>query len=308
MTQTRIWNYGDTFTSFRGTTVMGELHSPGVFSGYDVSVTDTDKISVSPGFLLLPSGIMVGEDVDLEFIIDPLPAAATVYTLTCRHTDVDIIGGQAALYALEVGEVSSSAILDGIPIAYIYYPGGSVPLEDYFIVPARKQTATATDAVALEPTSFLPPFSTSWLLAPSLGTNSSVADTYTAPDSYTTVAADGLAPAAPGYESSFVAIPVVSKALRPVSLSLRTRLATLNTSLLVSIMDTDGVAVTLASGSTIVAPTPITTAFTSSLVSIDPSSGVFTEGDIYTILLEFRVPALDAIDLQSLTVNYDPLP
>jgi len=304
MTQTRIWNYGDTFTSFRGTTVMGELHSPGVFSGYDISILDTDKISVSSGFLLLPSGTLVGEDVALEFILDPLPAAATVYTLTCRHTASDVIGGQAALYALEVGELVPSAILDGIPIAYIYYPGGSVPLEDYFIVPVHKQVNVAADAVALSPTSFLPPFSSSWLVS-SFGANSSIVDTYAAPDSFTTVAATALAPAPPGFESTVVAIPVVAKSFRPLSLSIRTRLASLNTSLLVSIMDTDGVAVTLTSGSTIVGPQAV---FTESLVSIDPSSGVFTDGDIYTILLEFKVPGSDAIDLQSLTVNYDPLP
>jgi len=164
MTQTRIWNYGDTFTSFRGSSALGELHSPGVFSGYDLSVTDVDKVEVSTGFLLLPSGILVGEDVALEFIINPLPAAATIYTLTVRHTDSDVIGGQAAVYAMEVGELAPADISDGIPIAYIHHPGGAVALDASQIVPVRKVLSSASDAVSIDPTSFLAPFSSAWVV------------------------------------------------------------------------------------------------------------------------------------------------
>lgn len=111
MSQRRIWNYGDTFTSERATVAMAALHSSGVYSGFDVTITDVDTFTLNPGFLLLPSGLLVEETSAIEMRIAPLPAAATNYTITVRHVDADIIGGQAATYALEPGLLTPSSIV-----------------------------------------------------------------------------------------------------------------------------------------------------------------------------------------------------
>ena len=70
MTQRRIWNYGDTFTSERAGIVAAALNDPGVYSGYAITLVDTDTMSFSPGYLLLPSGIVVGESVAFELRIE----------------------------------------------------------------------------------------------------------------------------------------------------------------------------------------------------------------------------------------------
>jgi len=301
MTQRRIWNYGDTFTSERATTAMAALHEPGVYTGYDVSLIDTDTMSLSPGFLMLPSGILVGETTPIELRISPLPAAATNYTITIRHTDADVIGGQAALYAVEVGLLPQSAITNGVPIAYIRYPGGAVPLADYFITPARKVSGQAEDSPQLVPTVILPPMTARWVNSVT-GFNTSFSNGYSAPDVFTRVETDGLGPPPPFFETTTVIVPYTAGRFRPVSIVVRAIIDP-NSQLLVAMRDTDGNSVTL-SGSTI-GPSPT---FSDFVVSVNPASGVFTQGDIYTVELTFRTPALDSVDLQSLVINYDPLP
>ena len=301
MTQRRIWNYGDTFTSEKATTSMAALHSPGVYAGYEVSIIDTDTISLSPGFLLLPSGILVGETSAIEMTISPLPAAATNYTIVVRHTDADVMGGQAAVYGLEAGLIPQSSLSDGVALAWIRYPGGAVPLQDFFVLPSRHVSSSSLDSPQLVPSTFLAPFSTSWVVS-SLGANTSVADVYSAPNVVTSVATDGLGPIPPGFETSVFAIPLVAGRFRPVSIIVRS-VVDPNSELSLSLLDTDGNPVTLSGFS--LGPSAI---FSDRVVSVDPSSGVFTDGSLYTMLLTFYTPALDSIELQSVRITYDPLP
>ena len=301
MTQRRIWNFGDTFTSERATTATAALHEPGVYAGYNVSLTDTDTVSLSPGWLMLPSGILMGETTSIELTISPLPAAATNYTIVIRHTDADVMGGQAALYTVETGLLPQSAITNGVPIAYIRYPGGAVPLADYFITPARNVSSQAEDSPHLVPTVLLAPFTFKWVTSV-LGPNTTFADAWVSPNAFTRIETDGLGPPPPGFETTTVVVPVSAGRFRPVSIVVRAIIDP-NSQMLVAMRDTDGNLVTLT-GSTL---SPVAT-FSDLVVSVDPSSGVFTEGDIYTLELTFQTPSLDSVDLQSLTINYDPLP
>lgn len=303
MTQTRIWNYGDTFTAFRADTVQFALHEPGVYRGYDIIVTDTDKIELTTGFLMLPSGIVVGEDVNIELILAIAPAAATTYTVTIRHIDSDVIGGAAATYAIETGELLPAAVTDGIVLGYIRHPGGGVALSTDFIFPVRKVLDQDEDSIALEPTVLAAPsLSGSWFFD-LFGANTTTFTGFTSPVVFETVETSGLGPAPPAFETSTARIPLVAGKFRPFSLEIRA-LIDPNSLLLVSLLDTLGAPVTLTAGSSI-GPSAVFTDFT---VSIDYASGVFTEGDSYLLTLEFRTPQLDSIEIQSVTIHYDPLP
>jgi len=301
VTQRRIWNYGDTFTSERAATQVAALHEPGVYTGYALTLVDTDTMSFSPGFLLLPSGILVGESVDFQLRISPLPAGATNYTITCRHTDRDLIGGQAALYAIETGLIPQSSITDGVAIAYIRYPGGAVPLAYSQIFPARPVSLQAEDSPQLVPTVFLAPFGPKWIVSVQ-GPNTTLAEVYAVPRVFTRIETDGLGPVPPGFETTVAILPVVAQKFRPVSFVIRAVIDP-NSVMQVNLRDTDGNLVVL-SGSTL-PPSPTFSDFT---VSVNSASGVFTQGDSYTLELSFLTPALDSVDLQSLTINYDPLP
>lgn len=299
MTQTRIWNYGDTFTSARASLAQRSLNLPGVYSGFDPNIVDVDKIALSPGALLLPSGIMVTEDLAIPFVIAPLPAAATNYTLTVRHTDTDLIGGQAATYQLELGLLTT--VSNGLPLAYIKHPGGAVPLQPYFVLPVRKVLASAADAVALEPTVSLAPFSSKWVTSV-LGPNSSISDLTSGGLVFTRVSANALAPAPPGFETTTSVLPFSLRRDRPVSVTLRI-LVEPNCTLSVAMRDTNGAYVTLT-GNTI-GPVGV---FTDHVVSVSPSSGVFTAGGLFNLEFSFNVPSLAGIQLQSVVIDYDPLP
>lgn len=300
MTQIRIWNYGDTFTSYRASTTQLALHSPGVYRGYDLTVTDVDVVTLETGFVLLPSGILVGEDVPTELRFTVLPASATTYSITMRHADADVIGGQAATYAIELGELTT--ISNGIVLGWVRHPGGAVPLDPSFVFSARKVLNEASDNPQLQPVTRLAPFTSIWAVS-ALGANSSVVNGFSAPMSvYTRVQTSALGPVPPAFESTTAVIPFVSTRFRPVSLVIRAQVDT-NCRLLVGLLDTDGNSVTLAGGT--INPS---VSFVDSTVSVDYSSGVFTDGDLYALTLEFQTPASAGINLQSITLHFDPLP
>lgn len=302
MTQIRIWNYGDTFTSARADELQAALHEPGVYLGYDIVVTDTDKVELSTGFLVLPSGILVGETVPVELLLSPVPAAATTYTITIRHTDTDVIGGSAATYALETGELLPSAVTDGIVIGYIRHPGGGAALDASFIFPVRKVREQAEDAVSIAPTPLTAPFTSTWVID-TLGPNTQESQAFIAPLAVVSrIETDGLGPVPPAFETTTAQIPLVAQKFRPFDIVVRTQIDP-NSELRVHLTDTAGNPVTLTGS--IIGPTATFADFT---VSIEYASGVFTEGDPYLLTLEFRTPQLDSIDIQSVTINYDPLP
>jgi len=139
MTQVRVWNYGDTFTAAKAKEAQVALNCPGVYTGYDISVTDTNKIRLSAdGFLLQPDGVLITETVAISLTLATLPAIATTYTITCRHDDEDIVGGTEASYAIETGNFAAGSLSNGVVIGWISHPGGAVPLDVSYITQSPK--------------------------------------------------------------------------------------------------------------------------------------------------------------------------
>jgi hypothetical protein len=63
-----------------------------------------------------------------------MPSVATVYSITVRHTDAQVVGGAGALYAVEVIDPLVTVLSDGVVIAHVSHPGGSVSLQDSGVV------------------------------------------------------------------------------------------------------------------------------------------------------------------------------
>jgi len=162
MSQSRIWNFGDPFTAEKTKQVQKVLNCPGVYSGYDISIIGTNKISLAAGgYLLQPDGVIVTESIAIQLILATLPSIATIYTITCRHTDVQNIGGAAAIYAIEKGNYPINSLSDGVVIGWIHHPGGAAPFIISMITQAQKNgcslpahasthTLGGTDAVYVE--------------------------------------------------------------------------------------------------------------------------------------------------------------
>lgn len=147
MSQQRIFDFGATFTANRAKTAQQALNQVGVYTGFDLTVTDVDRIQASSlGYLMVPNGTLVTETVALDFRIAILPSDATTYTVTCRHDDQNIIGGVPAVYAIEVGYFTS--LTNGAILGWIFYPGGAVPLDISFVVTTTKVGVLTVSGVA----------------------------------------------------------------------------------------------------------------------------------------------------------------
>lgn len=139
MSQQRILNYGDDFTYDKYKVAQGALNTPGVYSGYNITVVAPSIVGLSAnGYLLQPDGILVTESTLVQLALATLPTVATVYTITCRHTDIEEFGGAPAIYAIEVGNYSVGSLSNGVVLGWINHPGGSVPLSLSFITQAVK--------------------------------------------------------------------------------------------------------------------------------------------------------------------------
>jgi hypothetical protein len=139
MAQIRIWNFGDTFTAKKAKDAQRALNKPGRYLGFTATVTDSDKISLAPdGFALMPNGTLVSEDTAVTILFPTLPVLPTTYSITLRHSDINTLGGNAAVYALETGQLDEIQA-DGIVICYVDHPGGAVALNQSYIRMSESQ-------------------------------------------------------------------------------------------------------------------------------------------------------------------------
>jgi hypothetical protein len=117
--------------------------SPGVYSGYTVtpSSVSASQVDISPGAVLLPTGIVVVEDAVVTVQIDGVfpPSAPTNYTIKTHHSELamGLIGGEAMTYAVEAALLAAQPS-DGVILGWIRHPGGGVPLETSHITNAPK--------------------------------------------------------------------------------------------------------------------------------------------------------------------------
>jgi hypothetical protein len=134
MTQKRYWNPNDPFLATKAREVHIGLNTAGVYRRYGVTVAAPDTIEIGAGgFALLPDGICVTEDHALRLRITVLPALATEYTITARHTETNQTAGAAVVYAIETGHLTNADVSNGIVLAWIHYPGGGVQLQQSYI-------------------------------------------------------------------------------------------------------------------------------------------------------------------------------
>jgi len=132
--QERLFDTGSPLGSKKLNALTAALHPVGVLSGFDVTVVNTEEISISAGELVLPSGILFRSTAAVPLDFTNPPAGAT-YTVAVRHTDGGLIGGNDATFEILSGK--QETIADGTPIAFIKHPGG-VGLTQAMVTPVVK--------------------------------------------------------------------------------------------------------------------------------------------------------------------------
>lgn len=104
--------------------------------GHTVTVSDVNEVTISAGRSCTDEGVLIVSEDDQKLHV-PTTAAANDYTVVIRHELSNIGGGSPAVPTLITG---LQTVYGGYPIvAWIQYPGGSVPMDDAFITPAAQE-------------------------------------------------------------------------------------------------------------------------------------------------------------------------
>jgi len=146
--QHRFFDSGAAATALLFKEQLGGLCGKTVLTGGELGVESANRILVAPVWVALDSphvtvqgtsrvGVLVFEDLDQVFTV-PITSAPANYTLTCRHTDTDIEGGNPAVFALEPGLLANNSISDGLAVGYVLYPGGAVGLTNQMLIEAPR--------------------------------------------------------------------------------------------------------------------------------------------------------------------------
>lgn len=309
MSQKRLFDHGKTLTVDDINQIHADTLPKGPYVGYDVSPNGAgDQVIIAPGLLVLPSGICVTETANRVIDFIP-PGPVTNYTVTCRHTDNGLIGGTEALYAVEAGTILSDAVTDGVVLAWIFHPGGAVPLFDDYIVNNVKfeldsLVRSTRDAAPILRSS---PFDGSVVTAQ--GADITVSDGVWVPASKLIVLEVVNAPAAPGQESMVLDLNYLARSdFPPRSIDLYLNVPAPggvgNNRVQIAVFDTSGSSVSIESGT----PINSTSGFELKTVVLERNSGMFAADKMWTIELTFEV--LDGYTHRTawISVNHNQVP
>ena len=160
MSQTRVYNFGDTLTQSKTKTQASKLLSAGVYEGMNPIITGPATLNLSPGAFLLPNGILVSESTAITSINYPPswppglpipPAATTDFTLTADHDDVQAIGGSAVSYNLRPGIFPrfGSPLPNSVALLWIRHPGSASIDPGMFSLPPKVKNGALQNDLAL---------------------------------------------------------------------------------------------------------------------------------------------------------------
>jgi hypothetical protein len=143
MAQVRIYNPGAVLTQRRTSLFNKVISGPGLYSGYTPTITGDWQVTIAPGELVTPTGLVVIEEDTVT--PDPLPviSSPTDYTLLAAQADTSLIGGAPVLYTWEEGILPASNVADGsVAVLYVRHPGVGVLDEGMLSTPTyRKNSA-----------------------------------------------------------------------------------------------------------------------------------------------------------------------
>lgn len=304
MAQHRYWDFGSPVPQESEIFVNKSLNDPGIYSGLELSVDITDRLFLTPGCGLQPDGILWEED-DNVFISFAAPGPATDYTIIATHVDEQRWGGAAVEYELAEGILSG--VVDGVPVGWIYHPGGGIPLTSVMlqnVVRAKPQDYTNAADTFGPPEYQQAEFTKSFHDIPASGP-----DTVLLPREFTTVGQFLVyqrvtnSAGAPGVEQLVQHFPLfIQDDKRPQSIDFYCNIPNSpNNSITVQVYDTNQVIVPI-SGS----PLNSTVGWDYRSVVISKTVGTWVNLKSYEIRLLFNLDPGQAIDLGRLQVNYWP--
>jgi hypothetical protein len=142
MTQQRIYDFGAILTQGRAKKVSAALLAPGIYSGMEPTLLSNPLIKLSAGEFLLPNGVLVIEDAEVE-ITPPTVTSAADYTLVATHEDIQAVGGSPIIYTWEEGILprSGSPTSNALAILWLRHPGSMTINSSMVSLPLKVKNA-----------------------------------------------------------------------------------------------------------------------------------------------------------------------
>lgn len=170
MSQQRYFNFGSPASASNFNAVMSGITSKGILKGGEISIIQPNVIVIDPVWLIFSSGIVLHE-TERKTLLVPFSSSPTnqSFTVTYRHSDGGLVGGNAATLQIESGFISNENPLlsNGVALAYISYPG-SGPLLNAHIIQAPRGVLTSTTTTG-DGDFRLPPFSNGFITTQTSG-------------------------------------------------------------------------------------------------------------------------------------------
>lgn len=126
MSQKRIQDFGSTVIARSLKLLSGSLVTSAILEGNEFLVDASDRLRINPGTSITHQGVIIIED-EPKYLIVPNTSNPVDYTVYYQHEDADISGGVPANLIIDTG-ILTAAVIEGVILGYVRYPGGSVPL------------------------------------------------------------------------------------------------------------------------------------------------------------------------------------
>jgi hypothetical protein len=134
---------------------IANIMAAGRLVGMEFIASAADQVSISPGTVLLPDGVVILEDKTQTLQISNT-AFSVSYTVVYQLQSSTIIGGSPATLLLLTGIIKQSTLTDATVLGWIIYPGNAVALDPSMFLQPRPIRVDPPEGVLH--TLFLPPF------------------------------------------------------------------------------------------------------------------------------------------------------
>lgn len=301
MAQKRFTDRGRPYDHEAWRSLYKNTLTPGVYSGYTMSPSElsASRVTIAAGALLLPTGIVVVEDTNVNVQINGIfpPSSATNYTVRTHHREaaMGLIGGEAMTYLVVSGLLTEQPS-DGVILGWIRHPGGGIALEESHITNAPRYAPAdvAADFSVRRPLAVSAPNLVTELgegISHSSGYGSSHAWRGFSNPSSAIDPATGVTPTA----TSYFQYPVYA---RPWEISIRS-IIPIGDKIIANVYDTAGVLVisqTLTSH----------TNWSVDTISVPTNLGTFTMGEKATIKIVSTVSQGTIVKIADIVVDFWP--
>lgn len=136
MTQGRIQDYGSPTTAQSLKALTSSIITSAVLDGNDFLVDGPNRLRVNPGSAVTHQGVIILED-EPKYLNVVNTSSPVDYTVYYEHIDADISGGVPATLRLAAG-LLTDAVVQGVILGYIRYPGSAVPLDQAHFIQVPK--------------------------------------------------------------------------------------------------------------------------------------------------------------------------